>query len=483
MGYKLKKNEQIALDFIVNETVNNSETYTTTTNNIAKDLFRQNIEEDAVKIVVDNYDVIKKIIDEDDVLSNSFSILNQLNNEKEILGQTIDGFTIKHEELFKHGFKDNSGIMSDVLGKTTTYLSEAKKYKTKMTQLYDVIIRDLDDDQKIAFSNMYDHVSLEPGGGRRGVENPFAFFNPTTWDIFDRRYIDAPQLPGSIDLNLEGPFINPYTNELQYSKLPGVNTKDFFNPEGVATGGRAPGIGHDDIFWDTFYEGLDDYQKQYVNDFMKMYGHWQKNVGLYNHIDQVILGGYSGTGTFDTRELLKDEKGNPELYHEVNLKKLDSPLKALDALSSIGIGGGYGYGKLWDIQTNPIMDQKTLDDPEQQVYQTQSGSGPGGFPLMLLKPSERDKYNQLRRELDGVNNRIKELKDYTQTHLNELDIEGSEGGIIPIGLLYSFDEFDEKLQESYKKTRDWFMQNGIDPKLVDLYWKNIKAGNLSDIAE
>ena len=134
MGYKLKKNEQIALDFIVNETVNNSETYTTTTNNIAKDLFRQNIEEDAVKIVVDNYDVIKKIIDEDDVLSNSFSILNQLNNEKEILGQTIDGFTIKHEELFKHGFKDNSGIMSDVLGKTTTYLSEAKKYKTKMTQ-------------------------------------------------------------------------------------------------------------------------------------------------------------------------------------------------------------------------------------------------------------------------------------------------------------------------------------------------------------
>ena len=78
MGYKLKKNEQIALDFIVNETVNNSETYTTTTNNIAKDLFRQNIEEDAVKIVVDNYDVIKKIIDEDDVLSNSFSILNQL---------------------------------------------------------------------------------------------------------------------------------------------------------------------------------------------------------------------------------------------------------------------------------------------------------------------------------------------------------------------------------------------------------------------
>ena len=102
---------------------------------------------------------------------------------------------------------------------------------------------------------------------------------------------------------------------------------------------------------------------------------------------------------------------------------------------------------------------------------------------MLLKPSERDKYNQLKREFDGVSNRIKELKDYTQTHLNELDIEGSEGGIIPIGLLYSFDEFDEKLQESYKKTRDWFMQNGIDPKLVDLYWKNIKAGNLSDIAE
>jgi hypothetical protein len=199
---------------------------------------------------------------------------------------------------------------------------------------------------------------------------------------------------------------------------------------------------------------------------MRVYGQWQKNVGMRSHIDNVILGGYDSPSSFSTRSPLLDDQGNQQTAINFNPSVIE---------------GAFGAQHPRVEMTKNLEYNKNLDMIDPKYSGVMSLNFRGMFPL--LEPSERNKYNLKLNEFEKIERRIQAVKDLSQAHLNEINIEGNEGDIVQVGLLYSFDEFHEQLQGAYGKTRDYFTDLGINPKLVDLYWKNIQAGNLSDIKE
>tara|TARA_R100000781_G_C4078622_1_gene126959 strand:- start:247 stop:1638 length:1392 start_codon:yes stop_codon:yes gene_type:complete len=393
--------------------------------------FYNNIQQDAARTTIKDYDLISQVIKDDPGLSSFYNTYNSLKNEIELKTKELDDFTYTHEDLWYHGYEDNKITLGEYKNKREEYSAKGTDLKAQAQKKFDYImtvLTDPDTGNTTAarwFYKMYNNAggTIFPDQNLFGNpeihekmmgNKPFSVFNPFSWDLWDPRKWDHDMHHGIT--NIMGPSINRETGELQYKNTFMTDTK----PGGEIARGH----------YEYVYRNMDPATQRVYKDFMMLFGDYEKTTEDFNNFNQMM-----------------GNAGNEGL-------QIDIP--------EIDYSGGYG-----SIYFAALHDKEGVDIS-------------GG--TLTIEPSQKNIAYKLAQEREEIVKQINKIKNDANNYItNALDLEIDKNAL-SMGLLYTFDELLDEMDKSYEKTKKYYVDEiGLDPKLVDLWYQNIKQGNFSDI--
>ena len=402
------------------------------------DSFLQNIEQDAARQTIKDYDLIHKVIKDDVGLTEYYNNYNNLKQNKELLDSQLKSFNYQHEDLWFYGFETNTATLDQLEDKKKELTKEASEIRAQAQRKFDYLMKTFTKEDSPVNARWFYKMYNNSGGvgfpnqnlyGKPEIHEKmmgnwdFAWYNPLTWDLWDPAKWDRDilgSMPGMPGMNMPGtppvsnimgPSMNSETGELQW--------KDTF-----LSAGQLPGSNQSKMTFALAYNGLDGVNKKVFDEFLMLHGDYENKTENFLHLNQLF--------------------GSPK-WAGANDVMFD-------------LTGGYGH-----------FYQDFLSPEEMQL-------------TLKIAPTQKALADKLKNDYKENHKKILRLKSDASTYINDaLDVE-IDKETLSLGLLYTFEELLDEMDKSYEKTKDYYVDEiGLDPKFVDLWYQNLKSGNFSDI--
>tara|TARA_R100000808_G_C2155275_1_gene167312 strand:+ start:3669 stop:5066 length:1398 start_codon:yes stop_codon:yes gene_type:complete len=425
------KTDPGSLEFYTDSSIKDDKSLDNRIINSLTESFYSNISQDAARQTIKDYDLIHQVIKDDPGLSSYYNQYNNLKSESKLLDKQLKSFTYTHEDLWYHGFEDNSITLEEYDKRRDKYAKDAEKLKNQAQQKFNYIMKVLTREGADPTAARWFYKMYNTSGGTIMPDNflyanpevheklmgnwDFKIWNPFTWDLWDPRKWDNDLHEGVT--NIMGPSINRKTGELQW--------KDTFMPAG-----QFPGGDNAKAHYSYVTRNMDEATLKVFNDFMMIHGDYEKITEDFNNFNQMM-----------------GNVGNEGL--QVNIPSVD-------------FSGGYG-----SVYFALLHDKEGVDIS-------------GG--TLTIEPSQKNAAYKIAQDYDENRKQINNLKSEANLYIKDalnVDIDKES---ISLGLLYTFEELLDEMDKSFDKTKSYYVDEiGLDPKLVDLWYQNLKAGNFSDI--
>tara|TARA_R100000234_G_scaffold119980_1_gene104666 strand:- start:14106 stop:15428 length:1323 start_codon:yes stop_codon:yes gene_type:complete len=388
---------------------------------LIKDTFRKNIEVDAARVVLDDWGGIQDVIKSNPALNQYYSQINLLTSEMDSLDIEAGKFKFTHPGLVNHGFDTETATISDIKSKKLQYTNSSNDARNRAQKKFNHIITSLvnDGNKTLAMNmlTMYDDFRTYEHEQQLG-EWEDKWYNPFTWDMWD---------PRTWDMDLTGIGINAIGMNLGQGQLA---TPVSFDVQGPSYNRRTGGWEYNGTFAKAgaFNQPDKSFKSElFHNQFM-------------SNFDETLLPVY-----IDFASDYNDLEMGTEQFNDLNTILDERPVVGSDYINPIGPGAPLGFG---------------------------------GYAH--LGKSQSEKYKAIIDKKASMAEKISEIKSEANSYINnalDVDIDKNQ---LSLGLLYTFEELLEQMDDAYAKTRQYYIDLGMDPKIVDLWYQNIKSGKIAE---
>ena len=392
------KNFNSNVQSIKDTIVNNAGTGNPQIDEMISNAFDKNIKIDAARAVLDDWGDIQSLIKNDATLSFHYNEINKNELELSRINQEIDDFKISHQDLWFHGFENNSATVLEFKNKKKQYTNEGIKSRENAQAKFDAIFQSFVNSDNLSVAQKF--VLMYDEFGKPNHYEQISFDNDTWsgWlgNIVNPYNKDLSTFTGTSTTDIQGPSYNKAKQNWEHNDT--FSTNNLVG--GTKMGAKADTPISTSYFNDIMNE-LDEQGRSLFLDFASDYNDLEKSTDNFNHLNQ--------------------------LYNE----KTPHPLRT------------FTLGML------------EMDD------------------------SEKARFTEVKNRFDKINSNVKTNKISAQNYINSaLDIEIGKDKL-NLGLLYTFEELTEEMNNAYELTREDFLNKGFDAKLVDTWYNNIKSGQIT----